>query len=201
MADDIPIPHPGARRTAAFIGGAFVAFALGVSALVLSLRLGSSDDGAGVSCADGRLATARAYRADPGLAVAIGRSVAATHPDLRGIVDRAAAHAADHPDVGSVTVDAGSPAAEASLTYVTTLVDLADHPRLATPEVIVMLERAAAAGGMAGVHGLIDDRGIHPRSPSGRAALDRLRSLVARQRAAVAYAGMVSLPSPTCPAT
>src|SRR5262245_40425195 len=108
MADDIPIPHPDARRAAAFIGGAF-AFAIGVTALVVSLCLGSAGDEAGVSCAYGRLASARAYRADPGLAVAIGRSVAATHPDLRGIVDRAAAHAAGHPDVGSVTVDAGSP--------------------------------------------------------------------------------------------
>jgi hypothetical protein len=200
MADDIPIQDLGARRAAVFIGGA-LALAAGVTALVVSLWSASAGDGARASCAEGRLAAARAYRADPGLAVAIGRSIAATHPALRGIVDGAADHAARRPDVVSVTLDAGAPAAEASLTYVTTLVDLADHPSLATPEVIATLERAAAAGGLAGVHGLVTDPGIRPRSPAGRAALDRLRGLLARQQAAVAGAGMVSLPSPSCPAT
>ncbi len=198
MADVTPTGHPGGRRAvAAVIGGTF-AIAVSVTTLVVSLWMGTGDRRPRAGCAEGRLVTAQTYGTDAGLALAVARSVTTTHPHLRGIVDAAAAHAARYPDVDGLTVDAGLPAGDASLTFVTALVDLADRPDLATPDVLTALQRAAASGGMVGLHSVIVDPDIHPPTPAGRDALDQLRAMVARQRAAVAGAGMVGLPSRSC---
>jgi hypothetical protein len=147
-----------------------------------------------VRCAERRLAAAAAFRNDPGLALAVSRTITATSPHLTGIVDAVAEHEATYPDVASLVIGPDMPPGDPSLVYLVVLIDLSGRPDLATPDVLAALERAAASGGIAGIHELVAGTGAPPVDGSGGAALAELRRLIRRQRGAVADAGIVGLP-------
>jgi hypothetical protein len=149
-----------------------------------------------VRCAESRLATATAFRHDPGLALAVSRTIATTSPQLTAIVDAVAEHQATYPDVASLVVGPDMAPGDPSLVYLAVMIDLSDRPDLATPDVLATVERAAASGGLVGIHELIAGAGAGspPAGELGGPALGELRRLVRQQQRAVSAAGIASLP-------
>jgi hypothetical protein len=191
--------HPAGRRpvrhraVATVVAGLLaIIFSLATVAVSQWVAAGAADDP--VRCAESRLAAATAFRHDPGLALAASRTVAATSPHLTAIVDAVAEHQATYPDVASLVVGPDMAPGDPSLVYLTVIIDLSGRPDLATPEVLTALERAAASGGLVGIHELIAGTGRPPADGQGGAALAELRRLVRQQRDAVAAAGIASLP-------
>jgi hypothetical protein len=189
-----PVRH---RAAATVVAGVFaIAFSL---ATVAVSRWVAADAAHGPArCAEVRLATATGFRHDPGLALAVSRTILTTSPELAGIVDAVADHQRAYPDVASLVVGPGMAPGEPSLVFLAVMIDLSGRPDLATPAVVATLERAAASGGFAGVHELIVGTGPPPDDDRGGRALAELRRLVRQQRGAVAAAGLASLPDGAC---
>jgi hypothetical protein len=190
-----PARRPVRHRAVATVVAGVLALVFSLATIAVSHWVGANPADAPLRCAESRLAAATAFRHDPGLALAVSRTITATSPHLTGIVDAVAEHQATYPDVASLAVGPDMASGDPSLVYLAVMIDLAGRPDLATPDVLAALERAAASGGLAGIHELVIGTGSPPPAGGlGGAALVELRRLVRQQRGAVADAGIVSLP-------
>jgi hypothetical protein len=186
--------HPVRHRAVATVVAGVFAIVFSLATVVVSQWVAADAADDPTRCAESRLAAATAFRHDPGLALAVSRTITATSPHLTGIVDAVADHQATFPDVASLVVGPEMAAGDPSLVYLAVLIDLSARPDLATPDLLAALERAAASGGFAGVHELVVGPGSRLADGQGGAALAELQRLVRQQRGEVAAAGIASLP-------
>ncbi len=185
---------PVRHRAVATVVAGVLAIVFSLATVVVSHWVAADAADAPRRCAESRLAAATAFRHDPGLALAASRTITATSPHLTGIVDAVAEHQATYPDTAVLVVGPDMAPGDPSLVYLAVLIDLSGRPDLATPDVLSALERAAASGGITGIHELVVGPGSPAADEQGGAALAELRRLVRRQRGAVAAAGIDSLP-------
>lgn len=186
--------RPGAKllTTAALVGLA--------SALLLLVGPCSDDDDGATerTCTERRLATATGFVHDPALAIAISRAVELDHPELSGIVDAVADYQQAHPEYGTFEPDIHDRGGGVSLNYIAVLLSLADHPELATPEMLTRIEQLAEMRGMVEVVNFMENARRYPEAENGGVTLEQLRRLVDGQETAVQEAGIQFLPPALC---
>jgi hypothetical protein len=191
--------------TVTFAGAACAALALGL--LVPGCASEADPLPFVPACVESRLSEGTAYRYDPPTAIALSHAIAASHPQLAGIVNAVAEYQqqAPHPEPETIlSVDYDDSFAEGTMIYMLTIVDLASRPDLATPEVIALFEEIAAKpptqhgfpGGLGGVAARARDTlWLFETNVPGAVELSML---IHDQMQGVRDAGVLSLPSGLC---
>ncbi len=129
----------------------------------LSCASAASDVNDHVACIDEEVGAGEAYIFDPAGAIVIGQAIASDHPELQPLVDAVADYQRQYPNTDLFTFEDEVFSGKTSANFVLLIATLAEHPELATPEVLdFLLERTEGFGVRGDVrNGEEDPGGIH----------------------------------------
>jgi hypothetical protein len=115
-------------------------------------------------CLEGPLAAGDYYPFDRGMAIAVARGIGARDPVVGELINAVTAYEAAHPVTADEALAIDGPSPRGPMTYVLLVVTLAEHPELATPDVmseLLIVARGRApesmAGGIRGLYAFLHD--------------------------------------------